>query len=138
MNFLSGELLFHFENFKEPAPTRYVFSTEKRMLILGEVVFDGKTYELKDDELAELETGILPIGAESAGIVVSETIPAWAKSRFISVQIADPGNEKIYKLSDLERAVLNELELPRHQRQGFGPYEVKALIDIIKSMAGAE
>lgn len=138
MKYLTGEMLFHFERFIDPVPTRFVYSTENRTIILAEVAIDDQHHELKDDYLAELEAGVLSIENDLSQLTPSDQLPPWARTRFIPVTIQRDGKTQVYNLSDVERTVQHLLDMPVEQRGvGFGAEEMQGLIDIIKGMIGA-
>lgn len=139
MKYLHGEMLFHFENFIDPAMTRFVYSGEHRSIILAEVAVDDKHYELKEDYIAELEAGVLSLDADMSSLTGSDQLPPWARTRFVPVTIQRDGKTQVFNLSDIERTVQNLLDKPVEQRGvGFGAEEVQGLIDVIKGIIGAK
>lgn len=139
MKYLFGELLFHFHNFEHPAPTRYVYSAEHRSIILAEVLFEGKHFELKEDYIAELEAGVLSLDEGHPPLDGGDQLPPWARTRFIPITVVRDGVTQVFNLSDVERTVRNMLDQPMEERGvGFGAEEVQGLIDVIKHMIGAD
>lgn len=139
MKYLSGEMLFHFEKFTDPVPTRFVYSTENRSIILAEVAVDDKHHELKDEYIAELEAGVLSIDSDLSHLTPSDQLPAWARTRFVPVTVFRGGKTQVFNLSDIEKTVQAMLDMPVEQRGiGFGAEEVQGLIEVIKGCIGAD
>lgn len=81
MNYLHGDIQFQFENFREIAPVRFVYSCARRTIVLAQVCVQGHYHDLKEAFIAELEAGVLSFDGEFPSIEDSETPPGWACER---------------------------------------------------------
>lgn len=81
VNYLHGDIQFQFENFREIAPVRFVYSCARRTIVLAQVCVQGHYHDLKEAFIAELEAGVLSFDGEFPSIEDSETPPGWACER---------------------------------------------------------
>lgn len=78
MNFIHGDIQFQFEQFREKAPVRFVYSCEQRTILLAQVQVKGQYHRLKEAYIAELEAGVLSFDGKFPSIEVSDLVPGWA------------------------------------------------------------
>jgi hypothetical protein len=81
VSYLHGDIQFQFENFREKAPVRFVYSCANRTIVLAQVCVQGHYHDLKEMFIAELEAGILSFDGEFPSIEESESMPTWASAR---------------------------------------------------------
>lgn len=135
MKYLFGEVNYHFFDLSESSPTRFVYDTDIRSIIMAEMLFDGLYYPASEAQLSDLEAGVLTIPIIES-LTPAEILPKWALSCLTLIPMVDEdtGENMNFRLRDVKSMVEGQIALLPGARVGVDPLMAMALIGVIERL----
>jgi hypothetical protein len=105
MKYLLGEFDFHFFDISVPCLTRFVYCTQKRSILVAELLLEGEYYAATEEQLADLEA-VAMAHSRLAAYDESNILPAWAQQHVITVPVLDEDGEVMsFSLHDVIKGI---------------------------------
>jgi hypothetical protein len=109
MKYLLGEFDYHFFDISESTPTRLVYCTTLRRLLVAEFKLGGQFFKATQDQLADLEATALTHSAIET-LEPASLMPGWARRHFMWIPVDDgDGGAMSFSLHD----IINGIEMQK-------------------------